>query len=83
MFWLCEERLTFLEDFFLLILLILIHELLEHIVCLSMLEFSLSRLILELSKERKHAYPCWYIGSLQSFAEGISSEEHIEESAIV
>ena len=74
---------TFLEDFFLLILLILIHELLEHIVCLSMLESSLGHVILKLPKEGEHANPSRYIGSLQSFAEGISSEEHIEESAIV
>ena len=55
---------TLLENFFLLMLLVLVHELLEHIVCLSVLESSLGHVIFELSKEGKYAYSSRYVGSL-------------------
>ena len=61
---LCEERLTLFYDLFLFVLLILVHELLEHVICLSMLESSLRHVILKLPKEGKHANPSRYIGSL-------------------
>ena len=74
---------TLLDNLFLLMLLVLVHELLEHIVCLPVLESSLSHVIFKLSKERDHANSSRYVGSLKSLAERISFKKCIEESTVV